>query len=140
LNPCHKHPPPGVYTLEVTDEELMQAYQQGGENSARAFESLYERYSAQIYGFLTRRLVDQRMVEDVFQATFLKLHQTRHQYDAAYPFAPWLFTVCRSALLDAVRKNQRREALRVDTDPDSLAAVAPSALFARESSKEKAHE
>jgi RNA polymerase sigma-70 factor (ECF subfamily) len=91
---------------DLADEELMTAYQLGND---RAFSMLYSRYSAKVYGFLKGRLHDQGAVDDVFQATFLKLHSARSRYNASFPFAPWLFTICRNALLDFFRKKARNQ-------------------------------
>lgn len=89
---------------QQSDEELMHAYQQGNDS---AFEILYRRHSAKVYGYLKGRLKDQAFADDVFQATFMKLHQKRSHYDSSFPFTPWLFTVCRSAMVDAIRKKKR---------------------------------
>lgn len=87
-----------------TDEELMLAYQDGDEQS---FHALYGRYSARVYGFVRSKLRDGFAIDDAFQATFLKLHQARGKYDASLPFAPWLFAVCRSAVMDVLREKHR---------------------------------
>lgn len=65
------------------------------------------RHSAKIYGYLTNRLKSRPLTDDVFQSTFLKLHQTRNSYDKNLPFLPWLFTICRSVMIDSIRKKQR---------------------------------
>jgi RNA polymerase sigma-70 factor (ECF subfamily) len=87
-----------------TDEDLMRAYQNGSED---AFRLLFERHSGKVYGFLLARLKDRAQADDVFQNTFLKLHQTRTHYDPAFPFSPWLFTVCKSVMVDYIRKQKR---------------------------------
>jgi RNA polymerase sigma-70 factor (ECF subfamily) len=89
---------------EKTDEELMLAYQLGDEN---AFRELYTRHSERVFGFLRLKLHDEAKAHDVFQATFLKLHKSRSRYDSTLPFTPWLFTICRSELLDALKKEKR---------------------------------
>ncbi len=89
---------------QASDEELMVVYQEGHEE---AFMLLYERHSAKVYGFLLSRLRDRPMSDDVFQATFLKLHRLRGKYDPSLPFAPWLFTICRTVMLDAIRAQKR---------------------------------
>jgi len=89
---------------ECTDEELMQEYQQCNE---KAFEVLFQRHSGKVYGFLKKKLKDEAFVDDVFQATFMKLHHARSHYDPSFPFPPWLFTVCRSVLVDSIRKRER---------------------------------
>lgn len=90
--------------VQATDETLMKAYQQGDE---QAFEVLYQRHSARVYHFLKSRLQDTSFADEVFQNSLLKLHQSRSLYDPSFPFVPWLFTICRSAMLDAVRKRKR---------------------------------
>ncbi len=87
-----------------TDEELMRGYQQCDEG---AFEVLYRRHSGKVYGFLKKKLKDGAVIDDVFQATFMKLHHARSHYDPSFPFLPWLFTVCRSVLVDSIRKRER---------------------------------
>lgn len=89
---------------QLSDEELMKKYQNGNE---MAFMILYKRHSAKVYGFLLSKLRDRGFTDDVFQATFLKLHQTRGKYDATLPFMPWLFAVCRSCMIDSLRKKAR---------------------------------
>lgn len=87
-----------------SDEELMQAYQNGVDG---AFDLLFKRHSSRVYGFLMNHLKNRAQADDVFQATFLKLHQARRHYDPSFPFAPWLFTVCKSVLTDHARKKNR---------------------------------
>ncbi|MGK5087343.1 sigma-70 family RNA polymerase sigma factor [Bdellovibrionota bacterium FG-2] len=89
---------------QESDEKLMSAYQLG---DVLAFETLYKRHSGKIYGYLQARIRDRGVVDDLFQATFLNLHRARSKYNAALPFLPWLFAVCRNALLDYTRRNKR---------------------------------
>ncbi|MEW6058414.1 MAG: sigma-70 family RNA polymerase sigma factor [Bdellovibrionota bacterium] len=99
----------GVESL--SDEALMEAYQQG---NGDAFAVLYRRHSAKVYGFLLNRLKDSTLVEDVFQAAFMKLHKSRLHYDPSFPFVPWLFTVCKSVMVDNIRK---RRGIQEEIDP-----------------------
>ncbi len=107
-----------VFSESSNDDELMAAYQNGDED---AFAILYRRHSPRVYGFLMNRLRDRGQADDVFQATFLKLHQARSRYDPTFPFSPWLFTVCKSVLVDHVRKNQRR---REDSNDEAIERAA----------------
>lgn len=88
----------------LSDEELMIAYQLG---DAHAFTVLYERHSGRALRYLVSKTRNRALAEDVFQASFLKLHRMRSRYSADYPFLPWLFTICRSELVDALRKRAR---------------------------------
>lgn len=97
-----------------SDEELMQAYQNGVDG---AFDLLFKRHSPRVYGFLMNQVKNRTQADDVFQATFLKLHQSRGHYDPAFLFLPWLFTVCRSVLTDYRRKLGR---IREDSDSETV--------------------
>lgn len=103
---------------EETDEELMIAYQLG---EAEAFTALYARHAPRVLGFLRKRVKSEAMARDVFQATFLKLHKSRARYDSAFPFVPWLFTICRSELLDALKRPSAREEILVEKMPEPAA-------------------
>ncbi len=107
----------------LPDEDLMTAYQLGDE---RAFDVLYSRYSGKVYGFLKKRIYDKSSADDVFQATFFKLHSARSQYNQAFPFAPWLFTICRSVLTDSLRKKARTQEDLNENAIEKVAVEPPS--------------
>jgi RNA polymerase sigma factor (sigma-70 family) len=82
----------------------MKLYQRGDE---KAFNLLYQRHSPKLYGFLKLKLSRQPdLLDDVLQASFIKLHRSKDRYDSIYPFVPWLFTICRSVLLDTLKKKK----------------------------------
>ncbi len=103
---------------QLTDEELMVLYQEGHED---AFNRLYRRYSDRVYGYLRKRLNDPHAANDVFQASFMKLHRSKAQFNSTYTFAPWLFTVVRSVLLDW-HKAQKRNALNSEFREETFQA------------------
>jgi RNA polymerase sigma-70 factor (ECF subfamily) len=88
----------------LSDEELMREFCLG---EPQAFDELYLRHAAKIYGFLKSRISDRRIVEDVFQETFFKLCTQRQKYNRQLPFLPWFFTICRNTMLDALRVEKR---------------------------------
>ena len=75
----------------------------------KAFDELFLRYQGKIYGYLYSRVSDKALCDDVFQNTFLKLHKNKRKFSDKYPFSPWLFTICRNAMIDAFRKQGRQE-------------------------------
>jgi len=93
----------------------MVAYQLG---EAEAFEELYSRHAPRVLGFLRKKVKSDALARDVFQSTFLKLHKCRSRYDSAFPFVPWLFTICRSELLDAMKKAHNKQEILVSEIPD----------------------
>lgn len=107
------------FSENSTDEELMAAYQEG---NYPAFEILFRRHSARVYGFLLGKIGNRAQAEDIFQSAFLKLHKSRNHYDPSFPFLPWLFTIAKSVLIDQVRKEKT---IREDSNSEVVAA-APS--------------
>lgn len=98
----------------------MVAYQLG---EADAFAELYSRHSAKVLGYLRKKVRSEALAGDIFQAAFLKLHKSRSRYNASFPFVPWLFTICRSELLDAIKKPHVSREELVEEVPDLLAPV-----------------
>jgi predicted lipid-binding transport protein (Tim44 family) len=60
------------------DEQLLLAYRQGDRAS---FAQLVSRYQRELFHFLVRFLGDRAAAEDVFQETFLQVHQSAEQFD-----------------------------------------------------------
>src|SRR3954451_9574771 len=58
--------------------------------------------------------------EDIVQDILLALHLKRHTWDAAAPFAPWLFAIARNKLIDHLRRRGRRVFVNIDDFADSL--------------------
>ena len=100
-------------TSETTDEQLMEEYKKG---SMDAFEELYGRHKAKVYGYLSKRVKSRFDRDEIQQNVFLKLHRSRHNYDRSLPFLPWLFTICRSVMIDFLRSKEVREGRLVQDD------------------------
>ncbi|MGH7122181.1 MAG: sigma-70 family RNA polymerase sigma factor [Acetobacteraceae bacterium] len=68
-------------------------------------------------------------IEDVVQETLLALHTSRHLYDPARPFLPFLFGILRFRGADLLRRQHRSRGHEValdDSDETSPALVANS--------------
>ncbi|MGH7214498.1 MAG: RNA polymerase sigma factor [Tepidisphaeraceae bacterium] len=98
-------PPAVVKRDEWTDEQLLAAYRKGDRAS---FARLVERYQRELFHFLVRFLGDRAAAEDVFQETFLQVHQSADQFDPARRFRPWLFTIAANKARDLMRSQARR--------------------------------
>ena len=92
--------------IETTDEQLMEEYKNG---SMDAFEELYGRHKAKVYGYLSKRVRSRFDRDEIQQNIFLKLHRSRHNYNRSLPFLPWLFTICRSVMIDFLRSKEAKE-------------------------------
>jgi RNA polymerase sigma-70 factor (ECF subfamily) len=88
-----------------TDEQLLAAYQKG---DRAGFTMLVERYQRELFHFLLRFLGDRAAAEDVFQETFLQVHQSAGQFDPERRFRPWLFTIAANKARDLIRSQARR--------------------------------
>jgi RNA polymerase sigma-70 factor (ECF subfamily) len=89
-----------------------------------AYRALLEDISAMLRGFLRRKLADPEDAADVLQEILMTLHRSRHTYDAARPFEPWLFAVVRNVMIDHARRRARTarvEVLAVDELPEAVA-------------------
>lgn len=82
-------------------------------------------------GATFRRLVGSRLskagrgnaeVEDIVQEVLLAVHLKRHTWDPGLPFAPWVHTVARHKLIDALRRQGVRQFVSVDDFADVLPA------------------
>jgi RNA polymerase sigma-70 factor (ECF subfamily) len=88
-----------------TDEQLLEAYRIGDK---LVFKQLVERYQRELFHFLVRFLGDRAAAEDVFQETFLQVHQSAEQFDLQRRFRPWLFTIAANKARDLMRSQARR--------------------------------
>ena len=87
----------------LEDDKLMELYK-NGENMA--FEVIYSRYKNRVYSYLHKRLTSPTLIEDTFQSIFTKFHNSRHLYNSKHLLIKWIYIICRSELLDAVKKNK----------------------------------
>ena len=88
-----------------TDEQLLEAYRFGEKTT---FSQLVERYQRELFHFLVRFLGDRAAAEDIFQETFLQVHQSADQFDPQRRFRPWLFTIAANKARDLMRSQARR--------------------------------
>ncbi len=99
------------------DESLMLAYASG---DVGAFDELYKRYGTRLFNFLLRASGDRAMAEDLFQATFLHLHQARKNYMPG-TFKAFLFTIAANLLRDERSRAEHRR--RTTMDEETIEAV-----------------
>jgi RNA polymerase sigma-70 factor, ECF subfamily len=90
---------------DYTDEQLLSDYRKG---DRAAFAALVGRYQRELYHFLVRFLGNRASAEDVFQETFLQVHQSAEQFDLQRRFRPWLFTIAANKARDLIRSQARR--------------------------------
>ena len=97
----------------LEDTKLMELYK-NGENMA--FEVIYLRHKDRVYSYLDKRLSDKNVIEDIFQNIFVKFHNSRHLYSSEHPLLKWIYTICRSELLDSVKKSRKIKLVSINED------------------------
>jgi RNA polymerase sigma-70 factor (ECF subfamily) len=88
-------------SVGLTDEEVLARLQKG---ETEMFGPLVRRYERELYGYLRRFLGNEAMAEDVFQNTFLQIHQRISQYETNRPARPWLYKIATNQAIDALRR------------------------------------
>jgi RNA polymerase sigma-70 factor (ECF subfamily) len=114
---------------ELTDNAevvLLRAVARGDE---KAFASLYDQYSAILFGLLLRILHSRPEAEDVLQEVFLQVWQRAASFDETRgrPFT-WLVTLARSRAIDRLRSSNARERLATASAQDAPGEAFGDAL------------
>ena len=79
-----------------------------------AFAQLVRRYEAPLYRYACRMLGNAAEAEDVFQETFLRVHQHLSHYRHGSLFQPWLYNIATNQCIDRLRRRKRRFFLSLD--------------------------
>src|SRR5262245_33226542 len=93
---------------KLTDEDLMLAFQRG---QVRAFEELVKRHEKGVFNFIFRFFGNREVAEEVFQESFLKVHQAADRYYPNGKFTTWLYTIVRNLCVDTFRRRKIRDAV-----------------------------
>lgn len=98
---------------ELDDEQLL-AQARGGDDAA--FRTLVERYQVEVFHFLLRFVRNRAAADDLFQETFLQVHQSADTFDLKKRFKPWLFTIAANKARDWLRRARRRQAASLSNE------------------------
>lgn len=91
-----------------------------------ALGQLYDATAARLYAVALRTARDARIAEEAVSDTFLQVWQQASSYDVARgKVLSWMFTICRSRVLDHLR---RRDPAELQAEIQSLRADAPDPL------------
>jgi RNA polymerase sigma-70 factor (ECF subfamily) len=92
-------------TSTIADEQLFRWFRERHDD--QAFAALVYRYERPLFAYLRRLLHSDQLAEDVFQSTFLRIHQKRRSFDVTRRFQPWLYAVATRQAIDALRREKR---------------------------------
>jgi len=106
-------------TVTSCNDTLFRRYRQTGDSAALS--ALYDQHCNNLYYYLLV-MSDPNTAADVTQKVWLKVMESKQEYQSQGRFQAWLFTIGHRMLIDEFRQSKRWHA---DTDPDTLGSVAP---------------
>lgn len=106
----------------MDSQKLVKQAQKG---DPQAFGGLYDEFSPRIFGYIRRKISDQRQAEDILQEIFLKVWQAlpktkTHELN----FPAWLFKIASNTINDYFRKSYRSP-LSLELDENAANVKSP---------------
>jgi RNA polymerase sigma-70 factor (ECF subfamily) len=122
-------PAPGSPSGVTRDDDLVVLLPARDARAQEALATLYDRYSAAVYGLVRRMLGDVGLAEEVLQETFWRLWQHAASYEPGrVRFATWLFRIASNLAIGEIRRAARRP--RPVASSGSGSDVSPPAALA----------
>ena len=99
-----------------------------------SFESLVGQFEKPLYYFLLTKTRNHHQAEDLVQDTFLITYRKLYQFNPAYPFSSWIFTIANRLAISSFRKHkpvQEECEIPIDKTPrcEVMAAEASKSLW-----------
>ena len=90
----------------------------------KAFEVLYENYSAALYGVIYRIVNSEELAQDLLQESFVKIWKNTGSYDPSKGrLFTWMLNIARNTAIDAVRSKQFRQDSQIQSIDNSVYSV-----------------
>lgn len=102
---------------DFSDEQLMCQYAKG---DAQAFEQLYARHKGGLFRYCLRQFQNQPIAQECFQEIWLKLINSRANYQPTALFTTYLYRIAKNHVIDLVRKQNKTKnevTLQEEIDP-----------------------
>ena len=104
------------------DDELVA---QAVAGDRQAFEALYDRYSATVFGVALKMLGDRELAEDAVQEIFWRVWRRLGSFDRSRAFAPWLFGIAHNYGIDELRRRKVRPTMVYEVDDRPILSEIP---------------
>ncbi len=86
-----------------------------GQSAAEAFAELYEKYLPKVYRYISYRITDTHLAEDLTSVIFEKaLTKYKSFSSEKASFSTWIFTIARNTLTDHFRMNSKVQTVCLD--------------------------
>jgi len=116
----------------VTFGTAMEYIQPIKSSDQKSFNSVYEMYHGQIYGFVLKRTQSDYIAQEVTQLTFIKLWNQREKLNEELSILIQLFGMARQVMIDLLRK----EAIRFKHEGQTAATPFTDSLIRSIESKD----
>ncbi len=101
-----------------SEQELVTMLLQQNE---RAFDYLYQNYSAALYGIINSIVSEKETANDVLQDVFVNIWKKVGSYDATKGrLFTWMLNVARNAAIDKIRSKGYRDSLKNQSFPENV--------------------
>lgn len=88
---------------------------------AKAFELIYDSYSASLYGIVLKILQDEEVAQDVLQDAFVKIWKNCNSYEAQKgSFFTWMLNIARNTAIDKYRQTRKVSMRSIQNDGSSV--------------------
>jgi RNA polymerase sigma-70 factor, ECF subfamily len=84
-------------------EQQSDALQQFCHGDLDAFEALFRRHQAEVYGWIVRIVRDPASAEELTVETFWRIYRAHARFDPARSFRPWARRIATNAALDYLK-------------------------------------
>src|SRR4026209_1426765 len=122
--------PKDTRSMKGTDEDLVEAFQQG---DTSVFDVLVERWERKIQGAIYRFVGPSEDVRDLCQEAFLKAYRGLGTFKKDARFSSWLYQISLNVCRDRLRRRRGRHLVSFDDmDEASQAASTPSVATPRQ--------
>ena len=94
-----------------------------------ALSELYERYSAALFGVISRLVNDDHLAEDILQEAFLKIWNNASAYDGSKGrLFTWMLNICRNQAIDKMRSKGYKTG-KATTSDESVLLENPNEIY-----------
>jgi RNA polymerase sigma-70 factor (ECF subfamily) len=107
-------PAAGSPYQDAPDETLLLRYRDEGD--IEAFETLVHRYEKPLFSYLVRLLHNTSEAEEIFQTTFLRVHEKCQQFTKGRLVRPWIYSIATNSAIDRLRKEAQHQKVSLDQD------------------------
>jgi RNA polymerase sigma-70 factor (ECF subfamily) len=89
--------------------------------------AVHQQFARPLYGLCLRLLGNREAAEDAVGEVFVRLPRAMRTYDAAQPFANWLYRVASNHCMDLLRARRRERQFVSPEEEEALAVASPAA-------------